>query len=287
MMRFNTLLAFVATVFISCFTFAQNNSLAYQISSPNTKTAILFGTIHAIPDSLYFFPKKLEKLVSKSELVVMEIENVQDKTKAQSLLKLNNGTSCFDIFNPSQKDSVINWGAKILGITPEQFVASFKDQKPFVLLQLTMLDLMKGNVKMYETEIAAMANKNAIPIGGLETMEFQLSIFNNMNDEHLAKMILETIRDTESSKKVYNHMVQLYTKFQIDELAKLINESSDLGSYSAQLVDNRNEDWIPKMEKLMHEKACFFAVGAGHLGGENGVISLLKEKGYSVTPIKL
>ncbi|MNE88753.1 TraB family protein [compost metagenome] len=80
--------------------------------------------------------------------------------------------------------------------------------------------------------------------------------------------------------------MQSYHKQDLESLAKLILESDQLGSSADELLDKRNQNWIPKMEELMKTKSCFFAVGAGHLGGPNGVIQLLRQKGYEVTPVR-
>ncbi|HJD92880.1 TraB/GumN family protein, partial [Bacteroides coprosuis] len=52
------------------------------------------------------------------------------------------------------------------------------------------------------------------------------------------------------------------------------------------MVDNRNQSWIPLLEQFLSSQTCFIAVGALHLPGSNGVIHLLKEKGYTVEPIQ-
>ena len=57
--------------------------------------------------------------------------------------------------------------------------------------------------------------------------------------------------------------------------------------FHARLLDDRNIAWIPKLETAFKEKPTFVAVGAGHLGGTNGVIKLLRAKGYQVSPVKL
>jgi hypothetical protein len=51
------------------------------------------------------------------------------------------------------------------------------------------------------------------------------------------------------------------------------------------MLDNRNMNWIPKMSAIMKKEAVFFAVGAGHLSGDYGVINLLRNAGYTVKPI--
>jgi uncharacterized protein YbaP (TraB family) len=57
------------------------------------------------------------------------------------------------------------------------------------------------------------------------------------------------------------------------------------GQFEQNLLIERNQRWIPVMEKAMNDKASFFAVGAGHLGGPEGVLELLRKRGYRVTPV--
>ena len=53
------------------------------------------------------------------------------------------------------------------------------------------------------------------------------------------------------------------------------------------LVDKRNHNWIPKLKEIIQQKSCFIAIGAGHLGGENGLIKLLQLQGFTVEPISI
>ncbi len=272
-------------LFLSGLVFGQNNSLLYQVKGKDKKVSYLFGTIHIIPDSLYYFPGKLDKIISKSDEVILEIGNLSDQSSLMKLMTLDSG-SCFDIFTPQQKDSVLNWGADLLGIKPEQFEKGFEKRKPFTLMQLSFQKMISGKVRMVDMEIESKAQQDKIPISGLETIEYQLSIFDKMPSEELANFIMETVRNPEKGEKTFQKMVQYYYKQDLENLAKLILESDDLGSSAEELLDKRNKNWIPKMEELMKTKACFFAVGAGHLGGPNGVIELLRQKGYEVTPVR-
>ena len=52
------------------------------------------------------------------------------------------------------------------------------------------------------------------------------------------------------------------------------------------MLDNRNADWLTKMPGIMNEKPTLFAVGAGHLLGENGALNLLRKAGYTVEPVQ-
>ena len=55
---------------------------------------------------------------------------------------------------------------------------------------------------------------------------------------------------------------------------------------SGMLLNNRNKNWISKIDKYVKQKPTFIAVGAAHLGGQNGVISLLKKQGFKVEPVR-
>jgi uncharacterized protein len=272
-------------LFITSFVFGQDNSLLYQIKGKDKKVSYLFGTIHMIPDSLFYFPSKLTKIISKSDEVILEVANLSDQSSTMKLMTLESG-SCFDIFTPEQKDSVLLWGANLLGIKPEQFEKGFEKRKPFTLLQLSFQKMMLGKIRMVDLEIESKAQQDNIPVSGLETVEYQLSIFDKMPPKEMAEFILETVRNPDEGEKTFQKMVHYYHKQDLENLAKLILESDELGSSTEELLDKRNKNWIPKMEELMKIKACFFAVGAGHLGGPNGVIQLLRNKGYEVTPVK-
>lgn len=270
---------------LSGFVFGQNNSLLYQVKGKDKKVSYLFGTIHMIPDSLYYFPGKLDKIISKSDEVVLEIADLTDQSAVMKLMTLDSG-SCFDIFTPQQKDSVLNWGADLLGTKPAQFEKALEKRKPFTLLQISLQKMITGKVRMIDMEIESKAQQNKIPVSGLETAAYQLSIFDKVPDEEMANIIMEAVRHPDEGEKNFREMVNYYHKQDLDNLARLILESDELGSSAEELLDKRNQNWIPKMEELMKTKACFFAVGAGHLGGSNGVIELLRQKGYEVTPVR-
>jgi uncharacterized protein YbaP (TraB family) len=272
-------------LFLSGLVFGQNNSLLYQIKGPGKKVSYLFGTIHMIPDSLYYFPGKLDKLIAKSDEVVLEIAQLADQGSMMELMTLKSG-SCFDIFTGEQKDSVINWGANLLGVKPEQFEKAFEKRKPFTLLQLSFQKMITGKIRMVDMEIESRAQSDHIPVSGLETVEYQLAIFDKIPASEMAAFIMETVRHPDEGEENFRKMVAFYHQQDLESLAKLILESDELGSSAEELLDKRNHNWIPQMTERMKTKSCFFAVGAGHLGGPNGVIDLLRKAGYEVTPVR-
>jgi uncharacterized protein YbaP (TraB family) len=64
-----------------------------------------------------------------------------------------------------------------------------------------------------------------------------------------------------------------------------ISEEGNFEQFEDVFLNHRNESWIPEIEKLVKLQPTFIAVGAAHLGGEKGVLNLLRQKGYSIEPI--
>jgi uncharacterized protein YbaP (TraB family) len=82
-------------------------------------------------------------------------------------------------------------------------------------------------------------------------------------------------------------MTDVYKSQDINAMVTMISDDeSGMGDFDELLVDMRNKNWIPIMEEKMKAGPVFFAVGAGHLAGKNGVIPLLMRAGYTLTPVK-
>ena len=83
-----------------------------------------------------------------------------------------------------------------------------------------------------------------------------------------------------------DNLVKIYKTKDLEKVYEEVKKSTtEYKKFDKVLIDDRNANWIPKIEKLIKEKKCFVAVGAAHLGGKYGVIKLLKDKGYKLKPI--
>jgi len=276
-------------ILLCCFlgfaSISQENSLLYKVSDDNGKVAYIYGTMHMLPDSVFYFPQKLEKILSKSSELVLEVDNITDRSKAESLLTLQEG-SCFDLFSSDEKDSVIRWGSALLRMKPDAFEKGFSKKKPFTLMQLSVQEMMTGPVKFMELELMGRAANYKLPISGLETMEYQISVFDSLPDSLMNVLIMDLVRHPESNKANYTEMISMYQQQNVEALAKLIESSDEMAGSTDALLIQRNKNWIPGIEQKMSKNGCFVAVGAGHLGGQQGILQLLRNKGYKVTPIR-
>ncbi len=82
-------------------------------------------------------------------------------------------------------------------------------------------------------------------------------------------------------------MVEVYRQQDLERMDSLMHKSDPgMDEYMDILLYGRNRHWVEQMPEIMKGKSILFAVGAGHLPGEQGVINLLRKRGYKVTPMK-
>jgi uncharacterized protein YbaP (TraB family) len=265
----------------------QKNALLWEVKSKDGKNvSYLYGTMHLMDADLFYFPKKLEKLILKSEVLCMEIASINPNLSPDALFMKDKTLT--DIFSQSQLDSIYTWANKALLMNKEQFLTNFNSAKPFMLMQFIMQASLPTDTKSYEREFEAIAGEKNLQMKGLETVDEQLSLFDGFSTVEQVEMVMSSLRDEAQSKESFAKMQQLYLSQNLDELYDFMKKESDSPIASSRaFLEDRNQRWIPKMTELMQEKSVFFAVGAAHLAGPEGVIELLIKKGYTLTPIKL
>ena len=123
-------------------------------------------------------------------------------------------------------------------------------------------------------------------IRGLETTEFQASIFDSIPYDKQAKDLLAYIDSIDNYRQITLQMVDVYRDQDLERMDSLMKKSDPgMESYMDLLLYDRNRRWVTLMPPIMKEGPVLFAVGAGHLPGDQGVIKLLQKKGYTVKPM--
>jgi hypothetical protein len=142
----------------------------------------------------------------------------------------------------------------------------------------------KNGIDVRIMEYAAEVKKDT---KGLETVAFQASLFDSIPYREQARELVRTIDSIGKYEKVLKDMVAVYNTQDIEKLHALAtHEEAGISAYTDLLLYKRNKNWVSQFTEIAKEKPTLFAVGAGHLGGEDGVINLLKQKGYTLRPLE-
>lgn len=264
------------------------SSLLWEVKGPGVKHgSYLFGTMHLIEKEYFLFPKSLEKRVQKADVLVMELPGMPSQFEAMNLLKLKQG-SFFDFFTTEQSDSILVWAKEALKLSEEAFRKTMSPMKPFVAIQLATQMQFMGKTASYELKFEEIATESKVEIKGLETLEEQLSFFDNLTKEQQAEMVMEGIREMQKSIEFSRKVQQVYTRQNVDSLYNMLHENGGIITSEEKLfIDDRNKKWVPQIRESLASKRTFIAVGAGHLGGPNGLIRLLEKEGYTLSPVEL
>jgi len=267
-------------------------SLLWEITGKDlAKPSYLYGTIHMIPKEDFFITSSTEKAFEEVEQVTFEIDmdEMNDITALFSLLgqlMMKDGKTIKDLLNEEDYTLVKNH-FEALGLP----FFLFDKVKPMILTTFASGDLgsdmSSGKIVSYEMEFNKMAEKKEMETFGLETMAFQMSVFDSIPYQAQADMLVASVKaetQVDTTSNQFDEMVELYKAQDIDGMVSYMSGEEGFDSYEDVLLTLRNKNWIPIMEGMMMKKPTFFAVGAGHLAGENGVISLLEKRGYTLTP---
>lgn len=255
------------------------NSLLWEISGKNIKKpSYLYGTIHMICSKDYSLSEKVKRTFEASDKLYLEI-NFTDPNEMSQMQQLAMGKE------PLSKRLSSEQLAKLDVILKKTTGMNVQQVDSFSLLTVLSLISMKSfgctDLKFYEIEFSDLAKKRNITITGLETVKTQFDILENAysNDEILKLLEESTFEETIA-------LVEAYKNENIDAMYALTTDLKVTSEKTKkQILDNRNLNWVKAMPELMKQNGIFFAVGAGHLGGEYGVINLLRKEGYTVKPV--
>ena len=273
-------------------------ALLWEISGKELQEiSYLYGTIHMIDANDFFITPEIEKALSATEKVTFEI-NMEEMNSLFAQMGLM--MQAFMDNNTSLKDLLSEEDYKVVQVHFDKIglpLFLFERIKPMFLSIIASTDmdpnaLSSGKMVSYEMEFMKMAQDQEKTMGGLETAAYQMSMFDSIPYKVQADMLVESIKAGDSEEvdadapNELDLMTKLYREQDIMAMQTMISaEDSDYADYEDLLLVNRNKNWIPVMEEMMNAQPTFFAVGAGHLAGEFGVINLLREAGYTLTPI--
>ncbi|MEO6189909.1 MAG: TraB/GumN family protein [Saprospiraceae bacterium] len=270
------------------------NALLWEISGHNlTEKSYLYGTIHLIPKEDFFLPTGFDQSFENAKTLYLELDlnEMNDMSKMMSIMD-----KCYMKDDKKLSDLISKEDYEMVSSKFQEMglpMMIFEHMKPLFLSSLTAMEgsdpkeLNSDQMKSYEMVFMDKANLRKMPLKGIETTEFQLSIFDSIPYEVQAKSLVESLKNTDISSDVsLKGLIELYKKQNLNKLSETVETGDQyLKPYMDIMVKNRNKTWIPIISEAMKNGSCFFAVGAGHLGGTYGLIKLLRENLYSVKPV--
>jgi uncharacterized protein YbaP (TraB family) len=263
-----------------------NAQLLWKISGNGlSQHSYLYGTIHVMPKDKFSVSPKIREAFNYSVMMALEVDlNMDLKAKiqmAQEML-LPGGKAIKDYMTAEDFQKLHSFCIDSLKMKKRKLKKYYR-LKPFFFSSVVAQEQM-GETSSYELEFMKMAKKRKMKMIGLESIEFQLQTINKISIQDQAKMLVQEFGTNPTAQ--FDEMLNLYLNEDLEGLYKIVSEESDaIPEFNYNFLEVRNKNWIPVIEKNISSNSFFIAVGAAHLPGENGVIQLLRSKGYSVEPV--
>jgi uncharacterized protein YbaP (TraB family) len=255
-------------------------SLLWEINGNGLeKSSYLYGTIHIICEADLKITPKIQKAFDESSQLVLEVDMFKPDSVPVLLEFMKSDVPLSQKLSPEEYTALDSLMQLKAG-TPLQVFDNFKLSMVMSFLWLKLLPCTEP--KSYEMIFTAMAKGKQLPVGALEGIKEQFDLINKVYSD---EKIITEMKRFDSVRIELNEMVENYKAEDINALFSQImvrlRDKNDI----RWLLDERNNNWIIKMPEMMKQKSSFFAVGAGHLAGPTGVITLLRKQGYTVKPI--
>jgi len=274
-----------------------DNSLLWELSGKGIKKSYIFGTIHMISEKDFVIDERTMKAIKKCKKMVMEIDISQSLQTGMKLLALSGmkgGKTLSDLISPEDYQMVKSYFEKEAKSTEAKMIPfnMIEKWKPMLLQSFLYQDMIEGSMKSYEMELLNIGTERKMKFDGLETVEDQVNVFEKIPYTDQAKALVELIKeikkDENSGKAEFKKLIDIYLAQDIEGMVEMSGEEffKDMENGEAELLTNRNQKWIPKIKAFSKDKSVFYAVGAAHLGGPNGILRLLMKEGYTLKPVK-
>ncbi len=272
----------------------------WEVTSKDGATKLyLFGSIHAADDSAYPLDQMICDAFVSSEYLAVEADIVAYENDSDAQIETAN--KCFYSDGTTIKDHISKETYEMAKKALEDagmYDVGLDKGKPFVWYSLLQgipaqklkLDLSKGLDKYFLNE-AKNVDKKILEV---ESIDFQLNMLLDFSDD-IQDFVIKDSTQIDTQTIAFKELYSSWSRGDMESLEKSANDYIKLLSdndraacekYNKAFLTDRNVGMVEKAEQYLSEgKNTFFVVGAMHMIGSDGIVELLKQKGYTVNRV--
>jgi uncharacterized protein YbaP (TraB family) len=266
---------------------AQARNFGWKVTSPQG-VIYLVGSVHLLTKDFYPLNPALERAYKESDLLVEEVDIAEMTGTGSQLSMLTRG------MQPSSKplDTVLSAATMALLAKKAQEVGlpieALKQFKPW-MIALTV-EAMEWQKAGFDPELGLdkhfynQAKADGKAVQALETIDYQISRFDEMPLELQDHLLAETLRSIDTEQASMSRLIESWRTGDSAAVERIVLKDlqQEPQLYQRLLVE-RNRNWLPKLEALFARKGrAMVVVGAAHLVGPDGLLAMFKAKGYRV-----
>ena len=279
---------------------ASQAQLLWKVSGNGlARPSYIMGTYHFAPATMMEKIPGMNQALEGCDVVVGEIDK-EEMTNQETQMKMGMAMmapadSTLDkLFTPEEYAVVEKVFDKYFGNMGVKLSQMNMLKPSAISVQMQALQAVKYFPNMAESELIDMAvqtraNEMGRPSIGLETIDEQVALLFNTPLKEQAEDLLEACQKDELFVVQSSALVEAYMAQDLAKIEEVMTDP-ELGGDDAEAMDaliyGRNRDWAVKLDKMMPERAALVCVGAGHLPGDQGLLQLLRDRGYTVEPMQ-
>ena len=277
----------IAIALLVVATAAQARTFGWKVTGKGG-VVYLVGSIHLLSKDFYPLNPAIEAAYKDADLLVEEVDMAEmlDPTAQMGFLTrgmLPSATPLEKVISPATY-ALVTKRAADLGLPVEPF----KLLKPWlVALMLVQTEWQKAG---FDPELGIdkhfydQAKAEGKTTQGLETADYQISRLDDMTMEQQEHLLSESLKDLDAEKANMARLVESWRAGDVPGVERIVlSELKQEPLLYQRLLVERNRNWMPKIEALFaRPRHAIVVVGAAHLVGPDGLIAMLRAKGYTV-----
>ena len=295
----------LAAALIVSFAFNAQAQILYRISGNGLESpSYIVGTYHLAPASFADSIPGMSEATENTQQVCGELD-IMDAFKPENAARLlqsqmlPEGVTLSSLLTAEQLSRLNALLLDVLGtnLEDEAFAAQIEKMKPVALsTTLSLTTYMKkaqsfNPMELLDNYFQMLALQNGKSVKGFETVEFQMGVLYGSELPEQVDDLMCMVDHFDEATELVDRITSAYFSQNFQQLESVLEEEMEgtcaaTPEEEAALLDDRNHNWIKLMPDMMAEKPTLFAVGAGHLCGEQGVLKLLEGLGYTVEGMK-
>lgn len=281
-------------------TFNIHAQLLWKISGNGLEApSYLFGTHHLAPLSVTENISGFQTAYNHANQIIGEVSMPETQTPAtmqlmQNFMTMPADTTLHMLFTENEFELINQYTKENLNLDMNQ-TPNFRPA--FISNSITLMIYMKQHPEynpqqQMDAYFQMEALKQGKKIAGLESIEFQFDLlFNGSSVKRQAETLVCLLTDIDQTVRKAEELTAAYMEQDLEKMLRLSEERDGtqcdpLPGEMESMIDNRNIKWVKLLPEMLQQQSNFIAVGALHLPGENGLISLLQKAGFTLDPIK-
>lgn len=284
MLPIRTLTVFISFFLLSSTALAQEKypaTLLWKISGKGlSQPSYLYGTMHVQDRRLFYFGDSLYSALERTEGFAIEVnpDEMMDSI-FRSLGKKDTSALLKKILNEAEYKKIAKKLEKKLKVPADKItVKKLAEERKRLQKDVSRKDDMPTIMDLY---LFSLARKQGKYVGGIEDVADQFEVADEMGNFKIEDFIED---DSTVRISYLEEMKKVYLNRDLASVDRMVNTSMQ-NEFRNLLLIKRNIKMALRIDSLSNVRSSFFAIGTAHLPGDSGVISLLKQKGYTVEPV--